>query len=253
LMTMEMWWLGFYMSRGRLALFTVVMVVLLVGLARYSGFRHDTSWRDSVIDAFVGYAVGIASALLFLPLMGVIEPGQSLDEMVGKVALQAIAGSIGALLARSQLGGGGAEDESEADEAEAGEAQHHYWAELFLMIVGALFVAFTVAPTDEMVLISYLMTPWHALAAVVISLIIIHTFVYEVEFHGQHAAPEGMGFWTLFLRFSVVGYALVLLTSLYILWTFGRTDGTAFGPILMATIVLALPGALGAAAARLIL
>ena len=70
---------------------------------------------------------------------------------------------------------------------------------------------------------------------------------------GQHAAPEGMGFWTLFLRFSVVGYALVLLTSLYILWTFGRTDETAFGPILMATIVLALPGALGAAAARLIL
>jgi putative integral membrane protein (TIGR02587 family) len=248
LMTMEMWWLGFYMSRGRLALFTVVMVVLLVGLARYSGFRKDTSWRDSVVDAFVGYAVGVASALAFLPLLGVLEPGMSADEIVGKVALQAIAGSIGALLARSQLGGG--EDKDKADED---ELQHHYWTELFLMVVGALFVAFTVAPTDEMVLISYMMTPWHAIAAVVISLIIIHTFVYEVEFHGQHAAPAGMGFWTLFLRFSVVGYALVLLTSLYILWTFGRTDATAFGPRLMATVVLALPGSLGAAAARLIL
>lgn len=247
-MTMEMWWLGFYMSRGRLALFTVVMVVLLVGLARYSGFRNDTGWRDSIVDAFVGYAVVVASAVLFLPFLGVLAPGMSTDEMVGKVALQTIAGSIGALLARSQLGGNQGAEEKEAD-----DIAHHYWAERFLMIVGSLFVAFTVAPTDEMVLISYMMTPWHAIAAVVVSLLIIHTFVYEVEFHGQHAAPEGMGFWTLFLRFSVVGYALVLLTSLYILWAFGRTDETAFGPILMATIVLALPGALGAAAARLIL
>ncbi|MGH6912830.1 MAG: DUF2391 family protein, partial [Geminicoccales bacterium] len=39
LMTMEMWWLGFYMDRWRLSIFTVVTVALLVGLAHYRGLR----------------------------------------------------------------------------------------------------------------------------------------------------------------------------------------------------------------------
>ena len=37
------------------------------------------------------------------------------------------------------------------------------------------------------------------------------------------------------------------------LWTFGRVDGLGLAPILTATIVLAFPAAIGAAAARLIL
>jgi uncharacterized membrane protein len=77
--------------------------------------------------------------------------------------------------------------------------------------------------------------------------------VYEVDFRGEHKRPADMGFWTLFLRFTVVGYALVLLVCFYLLWTFGRLDSTSVMAALMMTIVLAFPGALGAAAARLIL
>ena len=46
---------------------------------------------------------------------------------------------------------------------------------------------------------------------------------------------------------------LALAISLYALWTFGRTDGLAAAPMLMATVVLAFPASIGAAAARLIL
>jgi uncharacterized membrane protein len=38
-----------------------------------------------------------------------------------------------------------------------------------------------------------------------------------------------------------------------VLWTFGRTDAVAGPQVLMATVVLGFPAAVGAAAARLIL
>ena len=246
LMTMEMWWIGFYIEPLRLALFTVISLLLLVRIAHDEGFEESVTWPACVIDAFLGYGVGLVMAAGVLALLGVIEAGMAWHEIVGKVAIQAIPAAIGALLARSQLG-----------ESIQGEEQPtkplRYGAELFTMIIGALFVAFNLAPTEEMALISYLMTPWHAIATVLVSLMLLHVFVYEVDLRGEHKRPEGMGFWTLFLRFTVTGYALVFLVCFYLLWTFGRLDALSVSAALMMTIVLGLPAALGAAAARLIL
>lgn len=247
LMTMETWWLGFYMARWQLAIFICVNMVLLVGLAYYRGFREDLNWRDATVDAFVGYAVGVVTGAFFLFLFGVITWDMPADEIVGKVALQTVSSSIGALLARGQFGGSEGMPEEEQGETT------RYWAEIFLMIVGSLFVAYTVAPTDEIVLIAYRMTAWHALATVLLSLVILHTFVYYLEFRGQEQPPEGAGFWSVYVQFTVVGYMAVFLTSLYILWTFGRTHGVELSVIVMYGVVLSLPGSLGAAAARLIL
>lgn len=245
MMTTEMWWLGFHMDRARLALFTAVTMALLVGLAHYRGFRQSVTWQDSVIDAFVGYAVGVVTAALALLLVGQISGDMSLDEIVGKIALQATAGGIGALLARGQLGG--------ASRDETPPPGANYWAELFLIVAGALFLAFTLAPTEEIRLIGISVTPWHTLAMVLLSLVIMHAFVYAVDFRGQEQADPDTGFWSLFLRYTVVGYVCVFFTSLYILWTFGRTEGVTLTPLVMMTVVLSLPGSLGAAAARLIL
>lgn len=246
-MTMEMWWLGFYMDRFRLTLFLVVNILVLIGLARYRGFKKNISWFGIVVDAFVGYAVGLAAGALYLWLFGVIHIGMSWNESIGKVALAAIPGGIGALLARGQLGSSDEEDMEES--GKAGQYGH----ELFLMIAGSLFVGFTVAPTEEIVLIAYQISAWHALIMVLLSVILMHAFVYSVDFRGQEEIPEALGFWDLFIRYSVTGYVAVLLTSAYILWSFGRLDDTAFAPALITSIVLSVPGALGAAAARLIL
>ena len=55
------------------------------------------------------------------------------------------------------------------------------------------------------------------------------------------------------LRFSVAGYALALLTSLLMLWLFGRTDDTSLAFVVSEVVVLGFPASVGAAAARLIL
>ena len=109
------------------------------------------------------------------------------------------------------------------------------------------------APTEEVVLISTMMTGWHALALVVVSLAIMHAFVYAVEFRGQVSLHPELSVWSEFLRLTVVAYALALLVCVYVLWSFGRSEGLALGELLMQTIVLGFPAAIGAAAARLVL
>ncbi|HEX6926936.1 MAG TPA: TIGR02587 family membrane protein [Longimicrobiaceae bacterium] len=247
LMTMEMWWLGFYMDRARLALFMVVIIPVLVGLDRFSGFTEASTWLDDVVDAFVAYGVGIVSSVFVLVLFNVLNTDMPLREWVGKVALQAIPASFGAVLASSQLGGE-VEREKEEREENAG-----YAGELFLMLAGAIFFAFNVAPTEEMVLIAVRMTAWHAVLLAIVSLAIMHAVVYAVEFRGAHAHPEGSTIAGIFFRFTVAGYAIALLVSAYVLWTFGRYDPGAYASFVMQTMVLGFPAALGAAAARLII
>jgi putative integral membrane protein (TIGR02587 family) len=250
LMTMEMWELGFHMSRLRLALLLVVNIPLLVGLSHFSGFEETFEPLEDVVDAFVAYAVGFVTAAVVLALFGVLRVEMSLDELVGKVALQAVPGSMGALLAQSQFGGG--DQEEKRAQRESGRPSG-YASQLFLMAAGALFLAFNVAPTEEMVLIAHKMTAWHVLALAALSLAGMHAFVYALEFRGQHAIHPAHSELGVFLRFTVVGYAIALLISAYVLWTFGRLGATDRIEATAAVLVLGFPAAVGAAAARLIL
>src|SRR5215207_362940 len=88
LMTMEMWWLGFYMDRYRLALFLALAFILVMGLSYFEG--GEETFKIEVLDALVACAVGYIVAAVMLLLFGIIKPGMSMDEIVGKISLQAI-------------------------------------------------------------------------------------------------------------------------------------------------------------------
>ncbi|MGK9051218.1 TIGR02587 family membrane protein [Neorhizobium petrolearium] len=260
LMTMELWQLGFYIERYRLFLLLVANIPLLVVLADRIGFERTSTWREAFRDAMIAYGLGIVMSAAVLVLLGDIKPDMPLSEMLGKIAIQSVPASIGALLGRSQLGGQAGDDRGGEQEDKGGdgdavpnEISTSYSRELFLMGVGALFLNLNVAPTEEIILISYKMTPWHAIAAVIVSIAIMHGFVYAVAFKGTHEMPEETPWWHAFFRFTLPGYMVAMLISLYVLWTFGRLDDTAVTQMLMPVIVLSVPGAVGAAAARLIL
>ncbi|HEY0833380.1 MAG TPA: TIGR02587 family membrane protein [Azospirillum sp.] len=244
LMTMEMWELGFYMDRFRLALFMVVTLPVLFGLSFFSGFEETFCWQDDLIDALTAFGIGFLVSAALLTVFGITTGSQPLPEIVGKIALQSVPASIGAMLARKQLGGRDGPDQER-------RKRSSYAGELFLMMVGALFVGFNVAPTEEMVLIAYKMTPWHTLALALLSLGLLHAFVYTVGFAGQESGGEAP-FRSVFLRFTVAGYGIALLVSFYLLWTFERVAGLSAMELVTAMVVLSFPGALGAATARLI-
>jgi putative integral membrane protein (TIGR02587 family) len=246
LMTMEMWFLGFSMDTWRLALFLVLFFPVLVALSWHIGFEDTFSWRDDVVDALVAYAVGFCSAGLILLVLGVLDSTDSPREIVGKVSLQAVPASIGALLAQTQFG-------EEKAEGAARRLGPRYASELFIMGVGALFLAFNLAPTEEMLALAFRMTQVHALLLVALSLALMHAFVYGVAFHGRPGGHERTPAWNLFLRFTIAGYAIALLLGAYILWSFGRLDGVSLLVAVKAVTVVGFPAGIGAAAARLIL
>jgi len=240
LMTMEMWQQGVAMDRGRLLAFIVAGLPLLYGLAYYAGFSRRRGFRNDVLDTAVALAVGFITASILLALFGVIQWDASPREAVGMTALQAIPGAMGALLARRQLSG----DRGDGDEDEAS-----YVGELFLMAAGALFFALNVAPTEEMILIAYKATPFHALALVAVSLFLLHAIVFSAGFAGQEEADHPV---RAFLHFTLPGYAIALGVSLFALFVFGRTDGHATAGVVQTAIVLGFPASIGAAAARLL-
>lgn len=239
LMTMEMWWLGFYMDRSRLALFLALTFVVILGLSYFEG--GEESIKIEVLDALVACATGYTVATMMLLIFGVLKPGMSVDEVVGKVSLHAVPCSIGAILARRQL-------DVEETRKERSRRQL-YGAKIFLMGAGAIFLAFQLAPTEEMVLIGHMMSGWQTAVLALVSLGVMQALIYSTE----RASRSSPFFWSIFLRFTSVGYALALILSVYVLWTFGRLDGEGAAEIVRATIVLGFPAALGASAARIIL
>lgn len=248
LMTMEMWWIGFYIDPWRLIILIIVQIPLLTALSHISGFKDTEGWLDDLLDAFVAIAIAAVAAIVILFVFSVIGFDTGAQEAIGKIAIQTFPASIGAMLANDQLSGGD-DDNSKEERARHGP----YPAELLLMVTGALFLGLNVAPTEEMILLSYMMNPAREIALIALSLVAMHAFVYSLEFRGGHKAHRDVGFWSLFLRFTVVGYALVLVICLYLLWTFGRTDGSGWSEIVSAVVILGFPCAIGAAAARLIL
>lgn len=243
LMTMEMWEQGVVMDRWRLLLFLITGLPLLYGLAYYAGFSNRRGLTNDLLETAVALAVGFITASVLLILFGVVEWDAPPREVVGMAALQAVPGAMGALLARRQLSGAG-RSQDDGDEEEAS-----YIGELFLMAAGALFFALNVAPTEEMILISYKATAIHVLALVAVSLLLLHLIVFNAGFAGQEEADQPV---TAFFHFTLPGYAIALAVSLFALFIFGRTEGHSLQGTVQTVVVLGFPAAIGAAAARLL-
>ena len=250
LMTMEMWSLGFAIETYRLVIFMSLAVPLLIGLSYFIGFEDTSCLRDDVIDAFVAYAVGFITSGAVLLLFNVINSNMSAGEMVGVISIQAVISAIGAMLAQSELGVN--HHRKDNHDTKKKRRKSSYFGELFLMLVGALFLAMNPAPTEEIVLISYKMSDTHVIILALLTIVLMHAFVYQVEFRGQKTSGE-KSLWNMFFRFTLVGYALSLLIGLYLVWTFGHIDETSADNIARIVVVMAFPAALGASASRLIL
>lgn len=242
-MTMEMWWIGFYIEPVRLLVFLALGLGVLVGLAYYSGFEAGDDWLDAVMDGLTAYGVGFAGSGLVMWLLGILTADIGWRGAVGMIAIQAIPAGIGAGVGRTQLGGSG--DEEAKDRA-------GYPAQLFLMAAGAVFIAFNVAPTEEMIHITFIMSPAQLIGLMVFSVLLLHALVYTVGFAGQEEPAGGAGFWRTFFTYTLADYGLALLLSAYVLWTFGRTDDASLPLIAMMAVVLGFPASLGAGIARLV-
>ena len=202
---------------------------------------------DDIADALTAVVIATFTVTVVLYLFGVISPGMSSRELIGKVAMLVVPASIGAMLARSQLKGGHREETGKPGKPPS------YFGELFVMGVGAMFLCFNIAPTNEVVEIAFRIADWQKLVLAGTSILLLHLFVYEANFRGAETIGRPHGYFGTLVRFSVTGYAIAFIVSLAMLWLFGRTDSLDLADVIGASTVLGLPASVGAAAARLIL
>ena len=245
LMTMEMWELGVQLDRWRLLGLLAASFPLLLLLSREIGFEPTRDWREDVRDVLIAYGIGIVTSAAIMTLMAIVGNPGTANEIMGRIAIQTVPAALGAMLGRAQFSDARGEDPEKKEETFGGE--------LLIMAAGALFLSFNLAPTEEMQLISFRMSAWHALASIPLSLIIMHAFVFAASFAGGTELSPETPWWSAFVRFTVSGYVVALAASFAVLFLFGQIDGMSFERALRVTVVLGFPAAIGAAAARLIL
>jgi putative integral membrane protein (TIGR02587 family) len=254
LYTMEMWWIGTTAELWKLMLFLGVAALISLGLARSrsGGFKEETSRFASLEQAVDGIAIGLVGAVIVLTVLNRIQPGDPLGSVLGKVIVQAVPLSIGAAVANAIFGPHG--ERSRAGDEENGESQSAgkaFIADFGATLIGAIFVSFSIAPTDEIPMLAAELDYAHALALIALSLLLTYVIVFASGFGtGQH---EQRGPFQSPLTETVLAYVLSLLVALVALFLFDRIEWSdPLGEIVALVLVLGLPAAIGGAAGRLV-
>ena len=253
LYTMEMWWAGFTSQPERLLLYVAVTFALLIGYNRYAGMRRDASWLEVAIDSVEEMGLGLITAGLMLFLLGRVTSEMELNEILGKVAMEAMTVAIGVSIGTSQLGSGGAADKQDKGvKRSSTPPEANFRNQLVLAVCGGVLFAANVAPTEEIVLIAHSISAWRLIGLALLSIALSGLILFYSEFRGSKPFAAKTGTMHI-ISMTAVSYVVALLASLMILWFFGRLDGEPIITCVGQTIVLGVAGALGASAGRLLL
>ena len=272
LYTMEMWEMGVVAEPGRLLIGLGVGFLLLLGYNRYAGLRCDAGRAEVVIDSVEELGLGLLLAAGVLWLIGSIDEGTRMPELMGKVVIEGLAVAIGVSVGTAQLGGeapgvvddeNDENDENDDDEACAGKrqpanaidpARHPAWftGQLTLATCGAVLVAANVAPTEEIEAIARTLSIGQQLGITGLTVAIGVLVLYSSDFRGSrdHVLFNAR---TDVLFGALATYLVSMLAAAALLWFFGRFDANGPAFCLAETIVLGLPTAIGASAGRLLL
>jgi putative integral membrane protein (TIGR02587 family) len=254
LYTMEMWWIGTTAELWKLLLFLGIAALITFGLARsrLGGFKEETSRFSSLEQALDGVAIGLVGAVVVLTVLNRIELGDPLETVLGKVIVQAVPLCIGAAVANAIFGPHG-ERSREGEELSGGEqsARQAFLADFGATMIGSIFLAFSIAPTDEVPVLAAELDYAHQLALIALSLALTYVIVFASGFGtGQH---EQRGPFQSPLTETVLAYLLSLLVALIALTLLDRVEwGEPLGEILAMVLVLGLPATVGGAAGRLV-
>ena len=252
LYTMEVWWAGFIARPFPLFIYFLLGFILLFGYNRYAGLHEDASWLEVAFEAVEEMGLGLLLAAGILWLLGQIDAGMPLPEIVGKVVVEGVTAAIGVSVGSAQLSGNGGEGEKH--QGMSGRETAGILGQIVLAACGAVLFASNVAPTEEIVVIAVESSQAKILGLAALSLVLGGMILFSSDFRGsKRVTPdEHRGPWTMLSR-TVVNYAVALVVSAFILWFFGRFAGMPASMCAAQTIVLGVAASLGASAGRLLL
>jgi Predicted membrane protein len=185
MLTMELWWEGFFVPAWRLLVLLAVNSGVLLILQHYSGLTHKKIFPAQIRAAVVAYGIGILTSALCLFALGVLHGDLRIRELAGDLVLQSMPVSIGASVAMSEFGG-------EHREVERRRARAGYWGALGMALAGAMLFGFSISGTEEPLLIAEQLTVARAITLMLLSLLQVFAIVYAVDFKqsSEQGAPQ---------------------------------------------------------------
>src|SRR5687768_46924 len=256
LFTMEMWWIGAFTDLWKLLLFIGLALGVNIMLSHFAGFEEGNSLGDNISEAFRAVAIGAIASTVVLAVLNRIEFGDPLDSMLGKIIVQMLPLSIGASIANAVFSGGG--EGQENGKKEEGEQKSGPWratlVDIGTTIGGAIFISFSVAPTEEIAMLAAELDSWHLLALIGPSLAVSYIIVFESDFSPQAQGGNEGGPFQHPVTETVMDYLVALLVALSALFLFDQVQfgTTPMMDIIAKTLVLGLPAAIGGAAGRIL-
>lgn len=254
LYTVEVWNTGASITPAGSALVlcvTFVIVLLLVGGA---GFRGSTQRGPARVmaESVEALAVGVVAVTVTLVLLNEVTSSTPLAEAVGKVVLEAAPFALGAAVACHLLSGTPDEPDRPDTGAAAGDRLRGTVADFGATLVGAVFVAFNIAPTEEVPRLAAASPPGKLLALMGFSLLLSYAIVFQAGFRNQARRREQRGILQHPVTETFASYVVALLASAAMLVLFGSLEaGDSWSLILDHVVLLGLPAAIGGAAGRL--
>jgi putative integral membrane protein (TIGR02587 family) len=251
LYTMEVWWIGSYVSPLRMLLALVFTFLIVFLLNQTSGFRNDTRIRtsDALKDAVEILAIGLVCSGFTLILLQEITFDVPLSEALGKLIYESVPFTFGVALANQFLG----KDESRSGTNQTSSRKGNATlSDISATLIGALIIAFNIAPTDEIPMLASATTGGWLLAMMGASLVISYCIVFAAGFTRQSQRYQHEGIFQKPLGETIAAYLVSLFAAMLMLVFFQKLSFSDPWQLwLRYTILLGLPAAVGGAAGRL--
>ncbi len=269
LYTVEVWALGEATDPRWLL---IVLAVTLVGvglLTQVEGFRQTLSLQplEAFLETIEAVAIGAMCVALALVLLCRITLETPLAEALGKIVFETVPFALGVALARSTLQGrqgrGGAAERlanrrttapiSRRLASFSRSALRDALVDFDAALIGAVLVAFSIAPTEEVPLLASSLPPLWLLLIMAASLGLSYAIVFASGFTDRvERRQRGLLFSPL--TETLVAYLIALLVSVLMLVLFQQLNPSdPWSEWLRDVLVLGLPASIGGAAGRILI
>jgi putative integral membrane protein (TIGR02587 family) len=259
LYTMEVWFIGSDIEPPILLSSLAVTFTIVLLLNQIEGFRpqENVTILENIAETIETLAIGMTCAALMLIVLQEINGQTSLSEALGKIVFEGIPFSVGVAFSRSLLSKGAETDSDNNNQSvQSSKQQAIVWkdtvADLIAATIGSLFVAFSIAPTDEIDMLAASASSGWLLIMMLTSLLISYSIVFASKITNYQNRLQQSGIFQSPKSETIISYLVSLLTGILIMWFFHKlTFSDPWFMWLRHGIVLGLPACIGGAAGRL--
>jgi putative integral membrane protein (TIGR02587 family) len=259
LYTVEVWSIGSATEpRWLLTVLAITLVVVWL-LTQVEGFRQSLTLNplEAILETLEAVGIGVACAAISLILLQRITPATPLSEVLGKLVFEGVPFSLGVALARSTLSNNPLRvrrrltlprQSSSPTRSNLRDTLVDFDATL----IGAVLIAFSIAPTEEVPLIAASLPSLWLLLVMAASIGLSYTIVFASGF-ADRAERLQRGLLLSPGTETLAAYLVALLASVTMLVLFRQLQlDDPWQEWLSDTLVLGLPASVGGAAGRIL-